>query len=364
MPAKLRSKRPLLVLACCAVVADGFVHFSPPPLRAMELGAKDAKPDKANVNADELSFASAKSSGSLTVLRPPVEEATMPPPLQVIDAPSLITFSEGTLFRLAEPVGMHYREVLFKHTGLRLPRPDIFTRAYQEVYDAKTAGMPCFGCGESLSSRDWWWGVVWDTYMEVGVPEEVMAPLMPIVFDELYDTVFTGTEGWELTEDALYVLDRLKAQQKALGDRAPKLGVIANFDERLHKILEVLGIDHYFDVVLTSKECGMEKPARQIFDIALTRLGIYDRPTAVHIGDAFAFDVEGAAGAGWQALYVQPPPFGDKPPNPEKLPYQRCGDLLRVLEAVGLMPDMERPIATTAPRGIYEVWGNDELWPI
>ena len=85
----------------------------------------------------------------------------------------------------------------------------------------------------------------------------------------------------------------------------------------------MLGIRDYFDVVLTSKECGMEKPARQIFDIALTRVGVYDRTRAVHIGDQWAFDVEGASGAGWQALYVKAPPFGDKPDNPGKLPYQR-----------------------------------------
>lgn len=96
------------------------------------------------------------------------EEDSMPPPFTVVKNAALITFSgEGTLFRLAEPVGMHYREVLFKHTGLRLPRPDVFTRAYQEVYDEKVLSSPCFGCGEALSSRDWWWSVVWDTYMEV-----------------------------------------------------------------------------------------------------------------------------------------------------------------------------------------------------
>jgi hypothetical protein len=104
------------------------------------------------------------------------EEDSMPPPFTVVKNAALITFSgEGTLFRLAEPVGMHYREVLFKHTGLRLPRPDVFTRAYQEVYDEKVLSSPCFGCGEALSSRDWWWSVVWDTYMEVrggGVREQ------------------------------------------------------------------------------------------------------------------------------------------------------------------------------------------------
>jgi len=34
------------------------------------------------------------------------------------------------------------------------------------------------------------------------------------------------------------------------------------------------------------------------------------------------------------------------------------------LEVFGLEADMDRPIATTSPKGIYEVWDNDELWPI
>ena len=74
-----------------------------------------------------------------------------------IDKPQLVTFdATGTIMRLAEPVGMHYREVLLKHTGLRLPRPSIFTMAFTEVYAARCDAMPCFGCGESVSSADWW----------------------------------------------------------------------------------------------------------------------------------------------------------------------------------------------------------------
>ena len=88
--------------------------------------------------------------------------------------------------------------------------------------------------------------------------------------------------------------------------------------------MQAMGIQDYFDLVLTSKECGMEKPARQIFDIALTRVGVYDRSRAVHVGHHFGSDVEGAAGAGWRALYVKPPPLSDQPANPDKLPYQRC----------------------------------------
>ena len=33
----------------------------------------------------------------------------------------------------------------------------------------------------------------------------------------------------------------------------PRLGVISNFDERLPKLLEALGIADYFDIIITSK---------------------------------------------------------------------------------------------------------------
>ena len=106
---------------------------------------------------------------------------------------------------------------------------------------------------------------------------------------------------------------------------------------------QALGIQDYFDLVLTSKECGMEKPARQIFDIALTRVGVYDRSGAVHVGSHFGFDVEGAAGAGWHALYVKPPPLSDRPANPDKLPYQRCA--LHTKKTTPIRVDLARSLS-------------------
>jgi HAD superfamily hydrolase (TIGR01549 family) len=115
--------------------------------------------------------------------------------------------------------------------------------------------------------------------------------------------VFTGTAGWELKRDAEFVLETLKWWQDEAG--GPKLGVISNFDERLPTLLDALGISHYFDFILTSRECGMEKPSKQIFDIALTRLGITERNKAVHVGDSFDKDVRGASSAGWGAVLIK-----------------------------------------------------------
>ena len=93
----------------------------------------------------------------------------------------------------------------------------------------------------------------------------------------------------------------------------------------------------------------MEKPCRQIFDIALTRLGIYDRNVAVHVGNEFDTDVKGAAAAGWHALYVKPPAYTTLPPQTEDTPFTVVGDISRVLDVFGL-EDPEQVVVTTLHR--------------
>ena len=119
------------------------------------LGKRFSNPTKGEVDIvqQQLDFALASETSSLVPV-PMKQPARVP---KMIDKPQLVTFdATGTIMRLAEPVGMHYREVLLKHTGLRLPRPSIFTMAFTEVYAARCDAMPCFGCGESVSSADWW----------------------------------------------------------------------------------------------------------------------------------------------------------------------------------------------------------------
>ena len=56
--------------------------------------------------------------------------------------------------------------------------------------------------------------------------------------------------------------------------QAPKLACVSDFDERLPLLLEGLGIRHYFDAVVTSKEsASFEDPAAP-FDAALTKFAL------------------------------------------------------------------------------------------
>lgn len=81
-----------------------------------------------------------------------------------------------------------------------------------------------------------------------------------------------------------------------------KLALVSNHttDIQLRKI-EQLGFDQYFDVVITSEEMGVEKPAAVVFETALSRLG-EAVDGAVMVGDDPTRDIGGAQSVGLRAI--------------------------------------------------------------
>ena len=95
--------------------------------------------------------------------------------------------------------------------------------------------------------------------------------------------------------------------------RGLRLGVISNWHTALHAILEGLGLHGSFDIVLTSAEAGRKKPHADIFATALDRVGLA-ASEALHVGDSFEDDWNGAREAGLEALLLRSP---EAPPVPE-----------------------------------------------
>src|SRR5271169_3646980 len=93
---------------------------------------------------------------------------------------------------------------------------------------------------------------------------------------------------------------------RALAGAGLRLAVVSNWDVGLHDHLASLGLDRLVDTVVTSAEAGAPKPAPQVFELALARLGATAART-VHVGDADA-DAEGARAAG---LRFEPAPLAD-----------------------------------------------------
>ena len=98
----------------------------------------------------------------------------------------------------------------------------------------------------------------------------------------------------------MYTLKKLTGWRDLGG--GPKLGIISNFDDRLHGILGSLGLAESFDFILTSYEIGNEKPDRGMFDEALKRAQCSDSSLAYHVGNSVDTDAVGAIAAGWTPL--------------------------------------------------------------
>ena len=103
-----------------------------------------------------------------------------------------------------------------------------------------------------------------------------------------------------MKSDAVYTLKKLTEWRDMGG--GPKLGIISNFDDRLHSILGQLELAESFDFILTSYESACEKPDRGMFDEALKRAQCSDPSLAYHVGNSIDIDAVGAITAGWTPL--------------------------------------------------------------
>jgi 2-haloalkanoic acid dehalogenase type II len=83
-----------------------------------------------------------------------------------------------------------------------------------------------------------------------------------------------------------------------------KLGIVTNAVKRDYdQILQKLGAEHYFDVVVGIDSCGKAKPNKEIFLYALNKLQL--RPSEVlFVGDSAERDYEGAKRAGLKPLII------------------------------------------------------------
>ena len=81
-----------------------------------------------------------------------------------------------------------------------------------------------------------------------------------------------------------------------------RIGAITNGNACVERI----GIDCYFDFVISSERVGVAKPAAGIFEAALLAAGMPAHQVA-HIGDDPKTDVLGASAAGLRTIWFNPP---------------------------------------------------------
>jgi len=85
-----------------------------------------------------------------------------------------------------------------------------------------------------------------------------------------------------------------------------KLGIVSNFaiPECVCKLLEMHGLDVFFDVVVVSGAVNRRKPSPEIFRKALERLGV-DASETVFVGDTVDADIGGAKKVGMKTVFIE-----------------------------------------------------------
>jgi len=208
----------------------------------------------------------------------------------------------GTLIRGAAPIGEQYA----RHAaalGVEID-PGVMDQAFHAAFRAAPRLQFSLGGLEdpAVAERDWWRHLVARIVERAGLAARLSGDTFDRYFDHLYHH-FTTREAWEAYPDAIPALTAL--QREGYG-----LGLVTNYDTRVHLVLDALGLSSLLESVVVPAYAGATKPSPVIFEHALKVNGIAlgsdyasaprprSWPAVFHIGDSLEDDYVGAAQAG------------------------------------------------------------------
>ncbi|KAM7358866.1 rhythmically expressed gene 2 [Cochliomyia hominivorax] len=221
----------------------------------------------------------------------------------------LITFDvTNTLLKFRTSPGKQYGEIgaLF---GVLCDNDDL-AKSFKSNWHKMNRLYPNFGKTSALMDwQQWWRELISHTFDECGakIPDEKIDSFTNHLLD-----LYKSSSCWEHCNGSVDLLNYLRMQQqlgiKESSNRQPPfvMGVISNFDPRLTVLLKNLKIDHYFDFILNSYDCKVEKPNKEFFEKAFKMADMKDlKPDqCLHIGDGPTTDYMGARACGWNAALV------------------------------------------------------------
>lgn len=171
---------------------------------------------------------------------------------------------------------------------------DLVKKNFRKEFKELHRKHPNFG-KNSISYQEWWLQLVTNVLMHSS-REKIEANTLKPVAKKLIDQYKTR-ECWGKFPKSNELIESLKEAGKTVG-------VISNFDPRLHELLIDVNLPT-FDFVATSYEAGFEKPNPKIFKYAAElSCQTFDPHQALHIGNEEIKDFEGAKSAGWSSILI------------------------------------------------------------
>lgn len=211
------------------------------------------------------------------------------------DRPQVIFFDAvGTLFGVKGSVGEAYHKIASQFGVEADPAVlnQYFFQNFRMAPPMAFAGVE----PEEIAQREygWWESIAWQTFQQADVIDQFTN--FSEFFAALYD-YFKTADPWFIYPDTHQALTYWQKQ-------GVELGVLSNFDTRIHPVLTALGLSDFFTSVTISTEVGAAKPDPKVFQAALEKHNC-TAEQAWHIGDSFREDYEGAKAAGLKAIWLK-----------------------------------------------------------
>ena len=194
-----------------------------------------------------------------------------------------------TLFRLPKGVGWHYARVAEKHGGHL--SAEVLERRFRTVWGVMPPAPETDG--PRLDDNKAWWRSLLQRVFSDAPPTFSLEQCFPDLWE-----AFVQPGVWEVFPETVAVL-------RSLSGRA-RLGVVSNFDSRLHRIMAELDLAKYFEHIIVSSEVGADKPSKRIFRHALERFGL-KAEDVLFVGDHPEADWAGAEAVGMQVFRLKRP---------------------------------------------------------
>ena len=171
---------------------------------------------------------------------------------------------------------------------------DVDEPAMGRLMSETHARMPELAAGAYRYTDAWFRQFIGSIFRDrLGLPREELAGVEAELFE-----AFSNPATFTLRPGAMHLVEHARSM-------GLKTAVVSNWGERLQPLLDGLGLAPHLDTAITSALEGVEKPSPEIFRRALRRLDV--RPErALHLGDRWDNDVEGARAAGVEAVFYAP----------------------------------------------------------
>lgn len=207
----------------------------------------------------------------------------------------LVTFDiTDTLLKFRSSPGKQYGEIGAMY-GV-LCDNNALTTNFRAHWYKMNKEHPNFGRHTGLGWERWWKMIVIGTFKDAKfhVDDKKLDAIATYLI-EAYKT----SACWQQCYGAADFLQYLHS-------KGLTVGVISNFDPRLHVTLENVKLHNQFHFVLTSYEVGFEKPNPKLFEEAMRTSGLknLEPHECLHIGNTAALDYVGAKNSGWHGFLV------------------------------------------------------------